>query len=206
MICIDSIEGLQKLRQVPDGCFRLTADIDLQGEDWVPVDFNGILEGNGKRISHFRITEATDAGNQGFFGCLETAACVSDLTLTAVTVVPAENARCIGAFAGVNRGRLTGCTVGADAPYLPTLRGNRNYLTGFCDESEIYESPNAGACVGAIAGINTGLIADARSYLRLLGAHQGLCGKNSGRAQGLYRDVSQRSDLLPQQAIAITQT
>lgn len=203
MICIDSAEGLQKLRQAPDGHFRLTADIDLKGEEWVPVDFNGTLEGNGKKISHFRIARATEAGFQGFFGCLDTAAQVSDLTLTHLTVVPAENACCVGAFAGVNRGRLTGCTVGADAPYQPTVRGNRNALTGFCDESDIYKSHNPDACVGAIAGINTGVITDALSYLRLLGSHQGLCGKNSGRVQGLYRDVSHRSDLLPQRAIAM---
>ena len=203
VICIDSAEALQKLREAPNGHFRLTADIDLKGEDWAPVDFNGILEGNGKRISHFRITRATEAGCQGFFGCLETAAQISDLTITYLTVVPAENACCIGALAGVNRGKLSGCTVGEDAPYQPTVRGNRNALTGFCDESEIYASRNEKACVGAIAGINTGLITDARSYLRLLGSHQGLCGRNSGQAQGLYRDVSHRSDLLPQRAIAM---
>lgn len=198
---INSFETLDKMRQNPWGSFFLTEDIDLGGQIWEPLDFHGTLDGNGKRISNFRITNCTDNGHQGFFGLLGEDARVCNVILTGIYLVAAENAVAIGALAGVNHGTIRSCSVGADAPFVPTPSKKRNVLTGEPDDSCLI-APK-GVCAGAIAGINAGMVTDVRSYLRLLTPKQGLCAVNSGTVQGTYADVSQRTQLLPQSAIAM---
>jgi len=196
---IDSVEALQQIRNAPAGNYRLTADIDLEGAIWEPVDFCGCLDGNGKSISNFRISSGK---NLGFFCALDKNAVVRDLTLKSFSVVTDKTTVMAGSLAAVNRGRIDNCTLGADAPYVATPIGNRNALTGYCDDSCIYAEKTA-AIVGAVAGENSGVITGTVSYIRLLNAHQGLCGKNTGSVDGLYRDVTYRTELLPQRAIAM---
>lgn len=199
IINIDSAASLQAIRNAPKGNYRLTEDIDLDGAVWEPVDFAGTLEGNGKYISNFRVA---GGDNRGFFGILDKNTVVSKLTLKNFSVVTDETTVTAGGIAGVNLGRIENCTLGVDAPYVPTPRGNRNALTGYCDDSTIY-AEKTDAIVGAIVGDNSGVIADSTSYVRLLNDHQGLCGRNTGKADGLYRDVTHRTALLPQSAIAM---
>ncbi|MBQ6839774.1 MAG: hypothetical protein IJO45_03685 [Oscillospiraceae bacterium] len=199
LVNIDTVEMLLQIPLAPEGNYRLMADIDLDGAVWKPFDFNGTLDGNGKSIYNFRII-ADGSGNQGFFGCVGEKGTVKDLTLKNLSLVVDANAVAAGAVAGVNRGKIENCTVGADAPYVATPRGNRNALTGYCDDSTIY-ADRTSAAVGAVAGINAGVIIGAVSYLRLLGKPQELCAQNTGTAEGLYRDVSRRTELLPRSAI-----
>ena len=199
MICITTAEELAQLKEYPRGNFLLSANIDLAGADWEPVDFAGTLNGNGKSISNFRITGGK---NTGFFGILEETALVQDLTLKNFSIYVNEAALTAGALAGINRGRIKNCTLGADASYVITPRGNRKALTGHCDNSCIY-AENTGAVSGAAVGENYGELLETVSYLQLLHPHQGLCGKNYANAQGLYRDVSRRTELLPQSAVAM---
>lgn len=198
---INSFESLNGIRQKPWGNYLLAEDIDLGGQDWEPLDFYGTLDGNGKRISNFRITGYTDNGHQGFFGLLGEDAQVCNLTLTGIYLVAAENAVAIGALAGVNHGTIRSCSVGADAPFVPTPSKKRNVLTGDPDGSYLI-SPN-GKLAGAIVGNNTGTITDVHSYLRLLTPLHGLCAENTGEVHGMYADVSHRTQLLPQSAVAM---
>jgi len=195
-ISIDTAESLQKIGK---GNYRLTADINLDGAVWEPIDFAGILDGNGKCVYNFRVVNGE---NRGFFSVLEDTAVVYGLTLKNFSVVTDENTRSAGGLAGVNRGKIENCILGEDAPFVPTPRGNRNALTGYCDDSTVY-AERTDAVVGAVAGDNSGVITDVVSYIRLLNNHQGLCGKNTGKAEGLYRDVSHRVERLPQNAIAM---
>lgn len=58
-------------------CFKLTADIDLNGKEWTPIGstnegdkrFDGVFDGNGKVIKNFKITQRTADNNVriGFF-------------------------------------------------------------------------------------------------------------------------------------------
>ena len=49
------------------GMCILAADIDLGGESWEPLNFDGSLDGCGYTISNVTITQSVD-GNTGFFG------------------------------------------------------------------------------------------------------------------------------------------
>jgi len=192
VICIDSKESLYQMRIWPFKHFVLTADIDLQGEAWEPLDFRGTLDGQGHKISNFKITGVTTRGHQGFFGCLDTGAEVSGLWLTGVQIVGGQ-AMAIGAIAGCNRGSIKDCTLGADAPFKPTKSGKRNILQGDCDDSFIRDR-RTGALIGAAVGDNRGTVTGIKSWLRLLiPGTGGLCGK--GEAQGVWRDVSGRAEL-----------
>lgn len=199
VILIGCAEELMQLKTAPRGNYRLTADIDLQGSIWEPVDFSGVLDGDGNSISNFRIVGGE---RLGFFGILGENAVVSRLTLKKFSIMADENTIAAGGLAAINRGRIESCTLGADAPYVPTPRGNRNALTGWCDDSRIYIK-KAYTMAGSVVGENTGIIKNAVSYLQLLSGKQGLCGKNSGEAEGLYRDVTHRTELLPERAIAM---
>lgn len=194
--CISTPQQLERLREDPKGQYCLSADIDMAGAAWEPVDFDGVLDGEGHIIRNFRIVSATEQGNQGFFGCLGESARVSGMHLRAVEVVGAPEATCIGALAGVNLGRIENCSVGADAPYTPTRSGKRRILTGQCDPSVIRDRRQTGVCVGAIAGKNAGMVTGVRSYALLETAMQALCGENTGSMDGLWRDCTHRSELL----------
>ena len=198
-ILIGNREELMQLKVAPRRNYRLTADIDLGGTTWEPIDFGGSLDGNGNCISNFHISGAPLLG---FFGSLDDSAVISNLVLKEFSVTTDEATKVAGGIAAINRGRIDSCTLGVDAPYVPTPRGNRNALTGVCDDSSIY-AQNTDAIVGAVVGENFGEITGAVSYVRLLGKPQGLCGKNAGKAEGLYRDVRNRTDLLPESAIAM---
>ena len=57
--------------------FILGADIDLKNEEWTPIGsytirFRGIFDGNGHKISNFKIDNPT-ADNQGLFGYIQNA-------------------------------------------------------------------------------------------------------------------------------------
>ncbi len=102
--------------------YRLTADIDMAGYTWTPVDFFGELDGGGHAIRNLDIkgvsgdVRVTFDGNMkryatsfsGFFGVLENA-WVHDLDLEGVTLVADEGDQCV--FAGLLAGWMTYSTV-----------------------------------------------------------------------------------------------
>lgn len=103
------VESAQQLRQMQaGGSYILTADIDLGGAVWEPLDFQGDLDGNGKRISNFTLSQSVD-GNLGFFGT--NSGKVSNLHLENVTLCPDESTQFAGMIAGTNQGHIEGCTV-----------------------------------------------------------------------------------------------
>ena len=92
---------------------RLDADLDLGGETWIPISlFSGLFDGNGHRISDFRI-DATDSRG-GFFN--EIAGYndlddvrVKDLTLSDVSATVGNNR--FGTLANLIKGVVHGVTV-----------------------------------------------------------------------------------------------
>ena len=55
---ISSVEDLKKMANNPNGHYHLTADIDLKGGDWVPIEnFGGTLDGNGHKIHNFSLRQ-----------------------------------------------------------------------------------------------------------------------------------------------------
>ena len=199
--CIRTPQQLERLREDPKGQYCLSADIDMDGAIWNPVDFQGILDGEGHTIRNFHIVTATEQGNQGFFGSLGENARVSNVHLRNVEVVGDPEATHIGVLAGVNMGRIENCSVGADAPYKPTPSGKRRVLTGECDPTVIRDPRKSDVCIGAIAGKNAGVITNVRSYALLETQMQALCGENTGSVDGLWRDCTCRSELLGATAV-----
>ena len=207
IITVCEVSQLEQLRQFPRGHFRLTADLDLAGAVWESFAFGGTLEGCSHTISNLKILSADATGCQGFFSVLQPGGCVSGLRLRHVWVTGDPNAVCIGAVAGRNEGRILDCQVGADAPYQPIKSKKRNFLTGVCDDSYLFDRRSGGVHIGAIAGINNGRIGHCLSYLRLLtdpALHtKGLYGSGRGSAQGSWRDCANRSELLSARAVAM---
>ena len=124
--------------------YKLMADIDLGGAVWSPIPvFKGSLEGNGRTLSNFTVTQAvagTDGGSMGFIALLDKGSSVKSLNLQAVSVtVPEGDVRYIGLIAGSNRGTVENCTtVGifhdsrttlANNAYFGTLVGRNNNST-----------------------------------------------------------------------------
>ena len=66
---ISTPEDLYEIKDNPQGDYILTADIDMSGFEWVPVTFDGKLDGQGYKISNLCIacpgeeTERTIDGN-----------------------------------------------------------------------------------------------------------------------------------------------
>ena len=111
--------GLYNMAKLADKgySFKLMADIDLQGGNWLPVEkFRGTFDGQGHTISNVNITQCGEGTFQGFFATVDYDAnrvqsVVKNLNLYNVRVVAAEKAEYIGLFAGQIRGIVQDCTV-----------------------------------------------------------------------------------------------
>lgn len=89
----------------PNGSYKLTADIALS-KPWMPVDFYGSFDGNGKTVSGLHIRTAAEYA--GFFGAVIDAE-IKGLTLVGATI-EAERQSGLGQL-GVLCGRLENSTV-----------------------------------------------------------------------------------------------
>jgi len=127
-------------QNVSGGYFKLAQSFTarLSADNAADKTFGGNLNGNGKTIT----LEASDCG---LFGVLGVGAEVKDVTVAgAVSNVQTD---CVGVIAGINRGKISYCTVSAS---LDSPVGTVGSLTGDKDGIE-------GGAAG-IAGINYGEI------------------------------------------------
>lgn len=105
VIIISKAEHLDKIRNNPNGYFRLSANIDLssyaQGDGWNPIkEFSGIFDGRGYTISNLTINRATQ-DYIGLFGDVKSSAKITNLKI--------EDAKIIGGrYTGVLAGNCTG--------------------------------------------------------------------------------------------------
>ena len=123
---IKTYEDLLKIKDNPTGSYRLVNDIDCKGQDWLPIDFSGTLDGNGKAIMNLTITKTGEStrttidGNwkeydthfAGLFCVMENAT-VANLTLLGVNVdVALDDNTYVGTIAGyMADGTIESCTV-----------------------------------------------------------------------------------------------
>lgn len=160
---ISSAEDLVKLS---DNCvydkysrgkkFVLDCDIDLEGCDFQPIPtFSGEFDGNGHVITNFK-TDG-EGSETGLFRHIEESGCVKDLRVCG-RLSPSGTAEKMGGIAGVNRGRIIGCS------FSGTVSGKSS--------------------VGGIAGVNeeSGLITDCSSEGVMKSEHftGGITGQNMG--------------------------
>lgn len=134
VIKIATANDLKKIGKHEDyplnGYYKLTADIDLGGEDWTPIgtttndaiegSFAGMFDGDGHTVYNFTVTAKNDSGScrYGFFGVLT--GMVKDLRIAKATyTADAWNCGSIGSFTGqLNGGTLSGCETAADVTVL----------------------------------------------------------------------------------------
>ncbi len=182
----------------------LTADIDLGGNEWMPIgpttgaSFRGIFDGQGHSVSNFTVT---GQANSGLFGALVNAS-VKNLTLDQITIVTEETTSGFGgALVGYMQGTtLTGITVGSNVSVTGYNVGgvvgrtwNTKNTIAYCTSGATVttDSSNAGEAAGGIAGlaaivdisycVNTGDITAASNGEQLAG---GIAGRFGGSAVG----------------------
>ncbi len=95
---ISDAEGLRSMEK--DGDYKLVCDIDLEGEEWTPIEeFGGTLLGEGYTISNLTITKCEEK-NIGFFGKLTTAAEIDNINFADVKIDISERECNVGVIAG----------------------------------------------------------------------------------------------------------
>ena len=154
-IPIAAREDMLQISNNPSGSYVLTADIDMSGEDWIPIPFSGTFDGNGHTLYNLTIrsvgidTEKTYDGNRkeyetvfaGLFSTVKKAH-IHDLNLVNAKITVETEKDCfIAALAGYAADSLFECCF-VTARVCLTLSGTNEGvggLIGFCDESEIRE-------------------------------------------------------------------
>lgn len=111
---ISSPQDLADIVNDPDGKYYLTNNIDMGSYGlWTPLDFTGVLDGNGKKISNLTITSHNN-GNVGLFASVCDAN-INNLTVQVnIEIVDEGNTNTfyIGGIAGrVNDSSMAKCTV-----------------------------------------------------------------------------------------------
>ena len=140
---ISTVEDLKKISQDPAGNYYLTADIDLKGGDWLPVEcFTGILDGNGHKIYNFSLRQ--DGTDLGFVirqeGTIKNVI-FSNVDVSATISGAADCA--IGVASAYNLGKLTNVTVEKVSMLVNVSGSNVNHVVR----------------MGCLAGENAGTVA-----------------------------------------------
>ena len=136
---INTADGLYYMADNPTLSYELTADIDMGGEEWIPISyFTGSLEGNGHTISNCVINQSvpdpvtSTEYNMGFFGSTRHNSVINNVHMRDVTVNADENAKFIGVLLGSSRGSVTDCTVtGGIYDTRESLNGDKIYIGVF---------------------------------------------------------------------------
>ena len=108
---IATLEDLKAIGDNPRGTYRLEADIDLVGMDWVPIPFSGVLDGSGHTLYNLQIRETGaeravsvdgnrkpyDTTYAGLFSVVEGAQ-IRDLTILGADVEIETDEHCFAAI------------------------------------------------------------------------------------------------------------
>ena len=130
--------------------FKLTADIDLGGQEWIPIgndsshQFNGTFDGGGHTISGLSTNKNIDY--QGLFGFVGSTGTVENLSVSG----DVSGKDYVGGIAGSNSGTITNCNhtgsvEGSGFEMIIDQYGNTRHIIG-------------GNYIGGVAGYNTGTV------------------------------------------------
>ena len=169
---VDSLEiadadGLKAIAQNPTGNYHLSADINLNGETWTPIDdFKGVLDGKGHRIFNFTLSATAVTDNFGFVRV--NSGTIKNLTFDdfgfSVTFTFGYDAHVnSGVIAGENNGVISNCHVTNRVCLQNVIAVNstdRRYLDEFGTHGY---SRYAQFVTGIIAGANNKLVIDCRT-------------------------------------------
>lgn len=108
-IIIRTASDMEKMRQMPNGYFRLSSNIDMSeitsaGEGWQPIDnFKGTLDGRGYTISNLRINRPTTS-NVGLFAETESSSVITNIIIDSANI---NGGSYTGALAGSCNGTVS---------------------------------------------------------------------------------------------------
>lgn len=149
---ISTLEELKSISSNPSGSYRLAADIDMAGEDWLPIPFSGELDGNGHTLYNLSICQtgtdtaiSVDGNNKtydtffaGLFSVVKNAK-IHDLHILGADVTVESDEHCYAAvLAGyIENTEIRNCTLSGRVKLYTT-----NVMVG----------------VGGVAGFGCGII------------------------------------------------
>lgn len=137
---------------------RLTADINLSGQDFIPIPtFGGTFLGNGHTITGLRISAS--GSNMGLFRYLQAGAVVQDLHVSG-SVIPGGSRSTVGGIAGSNAGAIRSCSFQGSVKGGTAVGGiaGRNEETGEIAGCSVSGSVLGQNSTGGVAGRNLGLL------------------------------------------------
>ena len=169
------IESVAQLKSIGDDYndywYSLANDLDLSGENWIPIEFNGYLDGNGYVISNLAITSQDNY--VGLFSKVD--GVIFDLNIQNVNI-NAPKSDYVGAFSGYggefyncrllfgNNSKIVGCE------YVGGISGRCKELNGCFVESQTASNVLLGeSYIGGIAGEAYEVLTDCSAKLNIKG-------------------------------------
>ena len=164
--------------------FELAADIDLAGNNWLPIGYNmtgnsniifdGHFEGNGHKIMNLTVQPYDDKNSSGLFGATGSNFTLRNLTIESGVI---SGTAIVGALVGYNRGLIENCVNKAEVECVTFYCGG---IVGFNSKGD-NNTPTVRRCVnygeitaggsgvngmsaGGIAGANSALIEECANY------------------------------------------
>lgn len=143
---VATAEQLFAIKDKPDVNYYLTANINLQGAKWTPIEnFSGVLDGQNHRIYNFSVTDSAAGNNYAMFVTNDGE--IRDLEIRDATynVTSDNNAETrFGVFAATNNGVISGCTFSS---------GTMQYKINMASTSQPFQ-------FGVFAAVNKGTVSD----------------------------------------------
>ena len=142
---IRTAADLEKIRQNPNGYFKLSGNLDLSdytlGEGWKPIEqFGGTLDGRGYTISNLKVHRPSSQ-NVGLFGELTSTANITNIKFSNVNV---SGGQYVGVLAGIGAGNISHVQV-----LSGSVAGQTNYIGG------LVGSQNNGTISNCIVTLNS---------------------------------------------------
>lgn len=97
---------MQNMKNYPSAYFKMVADIDMDGINWIPFELKGSFDGDGHTLYNLKISPYVTSDYQGLFSKVSGSASVWNLTIVGVEI-NAPSYSYVGAIAG-----YSGCTIG----------------------------------------------------------------------------------------------
>ena len=183
-IPIDSVEDLQSITTSStylSGNYILVCDINLNGAEWTPIGsfdnrFTGCFNGNGFKISNFKITKYTQYA--GFFGYNE--GIIKNLSIEDIVINISsyqQSSTIVGGLVGNNyKGDISNCsikgTISINTVSSSDIGGivglNSGNITG-CQSNVSISVTSTGKCdIGGLIGYNRSVVIRSSSNSKII--------------------------------------
>ncbi len=158
---IETPAQLDRVREDPDACYQLTADLDLTvyitvhypGDGWMPIGtptapFTGSFDGNAHTISSLVINRPAE-DYIGLFGCTAHAAVLTDIRLTDADITGDDFA---GILVGHSAGTIDSCYTVGSVSGDTRLGGLTGHSAGAIDRCSANGTVDGTSTVGGLVG------------------------------------------------------